>query len=467
MAGHQFGDLAWVEAAGQLGAHVEQATQLAGEVLGTCQQPGRPDRRCRLVGEDREEPQVVRSELTEAELRERDDPDRRPVVAHRDDQHRLVDVVRPDDRHAARVTVRVLDEQRLTVLGDPAGETLAEGAGQQLHVDLLVCADTALEGDRDDLVRQLDQVDPGVVVIDDPARLLDDRPADLGRGAVAAHPGGRRLEDLELGGARLGLLEQLGVGEGDGRVRGQGRDERHVAARPIARLARDRGQRAQDPVVVDERRDQMAGDLERGVVRHRCVELIAANVGVGEDVPGTQDLADPALVASEDRQLPGQLVREAGPRRDLEGVVVQDPDRGGVGAEGPSGLVHDHPEQVGAIVRGGQASGDAEDGVETLGELGLEGTARWRGCAREGPIGSAGHCHVGGRENDRHAAIGSGQPADEGPGAGDRRSVSVRGAARHPAPGRGIELLDWARAHVSMVALRTSGEVPPTVLVTG
>ena len=308
---------------------------------------------------------------------------------------------------------------------------------QQLHVDLLVCADAALEGDRHDLVRQLDQVDPGVVVVDDPARLLDDRPADLGRGAVAAHPGGRGLEDLELGGARLGLLEQLGVGEGDGRVRGQGRDERHVAARPVPRLARDRGQRAQDPVVVDERRDQVAGDLERGVVRHRCVELIAANVGVGEDVAGAQDLADPALVASEDRQLPGQLVGEAGPRRDLEGVVVQDPDRGGVGAEGPLRLVHDHPEQVGAIVRGGQASGDAEDGVESLGELGLEGTARRRGCAREGPIGSAGHRHVCGREHDRHARdrIGSAGGRRPGPPRPTFRRRSGRPAT--PRPGQG------------------------------
>ena len=78
---------------------------------------------------------------------------------------------------------------------------------------------------------------------------------------------------------------------------------------------------------------------------------------------------------------PGQLVGQAGPRRDLEAVVVQDPDRRGVGTQGPLRLVDDHPEQVGAIVRGGQASGDAEDGVESLGELGLERAARRRGCA--------------------------------------------------------------------------------------
>ena len=38
--------------------------------------------------------------------------------------------------------------------------------------------DRALERDRDDLVGRLEQVHAGVVVIDDLARLLDDRPAD-------------------------------------------------------------------------------------------------------------------------------------------------------------------------------------------------------------------------------------------------------------------------------------------------
>ena len=143
-------------------------------------------------------------------------------------------------------------------------------AAQELHVDLLVRADRALERDRDDVVGRLEQVHPGVVVVDDPARLLDDRPADLAR------PSSARLiraeaawRTLELGGPRLGLLEQLGVGEGDRGVGRERRDERDVAARPVARLVRDRGQRADDPVVVDERRDQVAGDLERGVVAAR------------------------------------------------------------------------------------------------------------------------------------------------------------------------------------------------------
>ena len=103
---------------------------------------------------------------------------------------------------------------------------------QQRHVDVLVGAEAALEGDRDDRVRELDQVDPGVVVVDDPVGLLDDGPGDLLDRDGPAHPGGRGLEHLELGRPGSGLLEQLGVGQGDRGVRRQGRDEGHVAARP-------------------------------------------------------------------------------------------------------------------------------------------------------------------------------------------------------------------------------------------
>ena len=166
-------------------------------------------------------------------------------------------------------------------------------------------------------------------------------------------------------------------------------------------------------------------------------------------------------------RLPGQLVGETGPRRDLEACRRAGPGswwrrRGGPvsSRRRPSGT--------------GRRDRARRPGVRRCrGRCRVARRARprarrpTRGCAREGPIGSAGHRHVGGREHDRHAAIGSGQPADERPGPRDRRSVAVRGDRRHPAPGRGIELLDWARAHVSMVALRTSREVPPTVLVRG
>ena len=267
------------------------------------------------------------------------------------------------------------------------------------------------------------------MVVDDPARLLDDRPADLLGRPVPAHPGGRGLEDLELGGPCLGLLEQLGIGEGDRGVGREGRDERDVAARPGPRLAGDRRQRADDPVVVDERRDQVAGDLEGGVVRLPRVLVIAADVRVGQDVPGAQDLADPALVATEDRQAPGQLVGETGPGRDLEEVVAQDADRRRVGAQGALGLVDDHPEELGPIVRGGQPSGDPEDRVESLGELGLEGATRRCGSAGDGCRGGA-----AGSSTPRSVP---GEPADERTSRGGGRALGEFGASATSRPGQG------------------------------
>ena len=100
---------------------------------------------------------------------------------------------------------------------DPSREALAEPAAQQVEVDLFVRADAALEGDRDDLVRRLDEVHPRVVVVDDPTRLLDDGAADrLDRGRPA-QPTRGGLQDRQLGGPGLGLLEQLGVRQRDRR----------------------------------------------------------------------------------------------------------------------------------------------------------------------------------------------------------------------------------------------------------
>ena len=201
-------DLARVEAARQLAAHVEQPAELAGEVLRTGKQSRRLERGRSLVGEDRQQPLVLGAELAQPELRERDHADDRPVVAHRDDEHRFVDVVGPGDRRAARVGVGVVHQERLAVQRDPAREALAHLAAQEIEVDIVIGADHALEGDRDDVAEWLDQVHPGVVVVDDAAGLLDDGPPDLFDGVLAVHPGRRRLEDRELGGPRRSLLDE-------------------------------------------------------------------------------------------------------------------------------------------------------------------------------------------------------------------------------------------------------------------
>ena len=203
-----------------------------------------------MVGEDRQEPQVVAVEAVQAELRKRDHADGFLVVLHRDNQHRFVDVFSAGDRLPSRIAVRVVDQQRLAMLCDPAGEALAEAAAQQVEIDVLVGADPTLEGDRHDLIGQLDEVHARVVVVDDPAGLLDECSPDRLDRCRAVESTGRRLENGQLRGLRLGLLEQLGVGQGD---RGMGRERRkegHVAVGPFARLARHRRQRPDHAVVM-------------------------------------------------------------------------------------------------------------------------------------------------------------------------------------------------------------------------
>ena len=70
VAGHQVGDLPRVEALGQLAAHVQQAAQLAGEILAAGQEARRLECGRSVVGEDGQEPQVVGVEAVEAQLRE-------------------------------------------------------------------------------------------------------------------------------------------------------------------------------------------------------------------------------------------------------------------------------------------------------------------------------------------------------------------------------------------------------------
>ena len=188
VAGHQVCDLARIEAARQLGAHIEQSPHLSREVLGPDEQPGGPDSRRRAVREDRQDAEVVRGEPVETELRKGDDPDRRSVVSHRDDQHRFIDILGAGDRGPARIAVGVVDEDGFAVLGDPPREALAELAREQAHVHMLVGADPALEGDRDDVAERLHDIHPGVVVVDDPGGLVDDRRADPNDRGRPAHP---------------------------------------------------------------------------------------------------------------------------------------------------------------------------------------------------------------------------------------------------------------------------------------
>ena len=145
----------------------------------------------RLGGEarvDHEQPQVVVAELVEAELREHEDAEDLVLEDHRREEHRLVEVVLgARDRVRPRVLRGVRQVLGDPVLGDPAGDALAE-----LDLELLgrlvdVLADLALHRDRDQVVA-VEAVDADVVVVDELAQLGRDRQPDL---PVARQPARR------------------------------------------------------------------------------------------------------------------------------------------------------------------------------------------------------------------------------------------------------------------------------------
>ncbi len=299
-----------------------------------------------MVSEDRQQTEVVGVEAVEAELGQGDDPDGHAVVAHRHHEHRFVDVVRPGDRLAARIGVRVVDQQWLAVLGDPAGEPLADAAAKQVHVDMLVGAHPALEGDRHHFVGQFHEVHAGVVVVDDLAGLLDDRPAHClhGRGAVQAP--GRGLQDGELRRACLGLLEQLGVRERDAGVRGQGGQERDVAIGPLAWLQGDGGKRPDHPVVVDQRRDEVAGGLDDALGSLGAVPRVLRASDQAAIWPVWRTSPTQPSSTPNGRQRPRGLLGQAGPGRDDQVVVLDDADRDVIDTQRAQRLIDDRAEQL-------------------------------------------------------------------------------------------------------------------------
>ena len=131
-------------------------------------------------------------------------------------------------------------------------------------------------------------------------------------------------------------------------------------------------QHADHAVVMDQWRDQVAGELEDARVALDAVPAVVARVRPGGHPTGPQDLGDPALVDREHGQGVGDLIGQAGPGRDHEPILLDDPDRDVVDAQGPPCLVHDRPEQLAPVVALRQPFRDVEDGIEPLGELRLE-----------------------------------------------------------------------------------------------
>ena len=151
------------------------------------------------------------------------------------------------------------------MLGDPAGDALAE-----LDLELLgrlvdVLADLALHRDRDQVLAD-EPVDPDVVVVDELAQLGRDREADL---AVARQPrqaDAELLDRLELGRPGRHLLEVLGVLDRDRRLRREGGHRLELVVGPVVRRVVVDVQQAEQLGAVEQRRraDRVEALLDDG-----------------------------------------------------------------------------------------------------------------------------------------------------------------------------------------------------------
>ena len=199
----------------------------------------------------------------------------------------------------------------------------AELAAKQREVDLLVGADPALERDRGDDAARLEHVDPGVVVVDDLARLLDDRPADLLDAARPAQAGRGGLEHAQLGGSLFVWA-----------IRSE--FSRAIAAcvpravtNATSLCCQLRGSSvipAREPMTLpwwNERDDDVAADLEDTGVTVVCIAHLGPP-GIVDDPwrARPDDLAEPALALTEDGQAGRGCVVHAGPCDHLEPLVA-------------------------------------------------------------------------------------------------------------------------------------------------
>ena len=219
-----------------------------------------------------------------------------------------------------------------------------------------------------ELVDALEEIDPRVVVVDDGADLLDDRPADRGDALGPVHPGRRRLDDRHLGGPRLEVLEQLGVPEGQRDVDPEGGHDLDVLDRPLARGERGGRQRADEASAVDERDEDVAAHRQATpepilpAVRREGLDVIA-----DPGAAGREGVAEPWLVDRERRQGGRGIVVEAGPADELEELAAERPEQDHVGpGEGPR-RVHDGPLEVLPVERGGQPLGHLQERSVALG----------------------------------------------------------------------------------------------------
>ncbi len=326
----------------------------------------------RVAGEDAHRLEVVIREAVVAELAEDDDPEHPALVEHRHHEHRLGNVIGARDRLAALVVQRVVDQQRLAMLGHPAGEALAHCDPQQvLRVGGVVGEHFAGECDRlAHAALGVDLVDADVVVLGQRARLGNDGLGDGADVRQAVEPCGEILNGLHAGSLRRHRAVEAGVLDGDRRLIGEGLRQGHLLRRPGSIATVVEAQQAQRLVATDERHEAHGSDALGGV---RLTKHADALVDIGIAHPVRPPLpqraqADGVLVAAQRRDVRQEVLAELVLRGDAERKVPlgHQPQAGPVGLEQGSRQVDHLAEDGVQVERAGQLLGDRAQGTGTL-----------------------------------------------------------------------------------------------------
>ena len=264
------------------------------------------------------------------------------------------------------------------VLGDPAGDALAERDPELVRRLVDVLADLAEHRDRDEVVAD-QPVDAGVVVVDQLAQLAGDRLADLVDARQPAQARAELLDGLELGRPRRHPLEVLGRPDGDARLGRQRADRVEFVVGPVVRL-----------VVVDVEHPEQVGPVEERRRAQRVEPLLddggpdalaARVVAVAdrEQRPAGGDGGGSAATASGmSRMLLRYVVGQAAADlADRVAVRTQEEDRAAVALEQHHRVIHQPGQDPVEIEPRADVAGDPAERLRPMEQVGdLVGAAR-------------------------------------------------------------------------------------------
>ena len=209
--------------------------QLGDQPVPARQQPRVLDRDGGVLREDLQQAQVVLVELRHTQLGQHDDADDLALAEQWHQQHRFLDDVgRSRDIERPRIAARVGNDERLLSRRDVAGHPLADLESQPLGRLARVLLDEAAERDRlQRLAVFADDVDDGVVVVDDLPGLDTDRGGHLGERSQWRQLRRDAVDGLELASPQGRPRLQAGRGDAIGQLTGIEPGHRAITEREV------------------------------------------------------------------------------------------------------------------------------------------------------------------------------------------------------------------------------------------